>query len=86
MRYYNVNLTPASQGSNTIPQGMLVWILSDREDISVVSWQSCDNDNNSNDEGIAGTKHPQGPCLIADFMYDLDTNHAMARPTDSTTK
>jgi hypothetical protein len=86
MRYYSVNLTPASRGSNTIPQGMLVWILSNREDISVVSWRSRDNDNNGNNEGIPGTKHPHGPCLIADFVYDLDTNHAMARPTDSTTK
>jgi hypothetical protein len=87
-RDYDVNLTPAFRGGNTIPRGVLVRISSDRQDDGVVSWRSRDrNDDDGvgddDDGGIPGddddARPRGGPRLIVDFAYDPDTNRAMAR-------
>ena len=74
-KYYDIDLTMAFRGANTIPRGILVLISSDQED--GVSYRSRDNDGD--DDGSGGGTHPNGPRLTVDFAYDPNTNKAMAR-------
>jgi hypothetical protein len=75
MKFYDIDLTSAFRGRNTIPRGILVRISSDQD--NGVVYRS--RNKNDDDNGGAAGMHPNGPRLTVDFAYDPDTNKALAR-------